>query len=355
MMWRPLGRLGIAAVFSTLLPIASHASVDITLALERVEDNVDYSPNLETGGFANPQSRPRFQASSLGVRWQVSPRTSLGASFTQREVNSLRDSFDISQLSVSATRLLAPATARYTLGTSVNLSMNFSDVLFKNSYTNYNGAVIRGASINRPQDQTLTAGFFAGLNLKHGFSLSARVAAGVLKSDHDYIEGQGQSSDGCEYAFTASEQNGSLNQQGSCGALVRYSQEFTSEQGVEERLGFLPSQDVSYRAQFIEAGTGMTWTRQALSLLLDYRFRQYQRGQLDVRIEDNGDTPTRASQIARANLSYRFSKRWSLSMSSIYQTAPYLDDVPMLYTAFTSQRFSDATALSFLISSTFTF
>lgn len=344
-----------AAVLSTLLPIAAHASVDITLALESVEDNVDYSPNLETGEFANPQSRPRFKASSLGVHWQVSPQTSFGASIAQREVNSLRDSFDISQLSISATRLFAPATARYTLGASVGLSMNYSDVLVKNSYTNYNDAVIRGASINRPRDQTLTAGFFAGLNLKHGFSLSAQVAAGVLESDHDYIEGQGQSREGCEYAFTASEHSGSLNQQGSCGALVSYSQEFISEQGVEERLGFLPSQDVSYRARFIEAGTGMAWTRQALSILLDYRIRQYQRGQLDIRIEDNGDTPTRVSQVVRANLSYRFSQRWSLSMSSIYQTAPYLDDVPLLYTAFTSQRFSDATALSFLISSTFTF
>lgn len=342
-------------MLSTILPLASHASVDITLALESVEDNVNYSPNLQTGGFAAPQSRPRFRAYSVGVKWQANPRTSLSASFAQREMNSLRDSFDISQLSIEATRTLSPEAARYTFGASVNLSMNYSDVLVKNSYTSYNGAVIQGASIARPQDQSLTAGLFAGLPLRHGFALSSRVAVGVLSSDHESIEGQGQSGDGCEYAFTASERSGSLIQQGSCGDLLSYSQEFNSEAGVEDRLGFLPSQDVSYRARFLEAGAGLGWTRQALTLMLDYRIRRYQRGQLDQRIQDNGDTPTRISQIASANVSYRLSERWSVSMSSLYQSAPYLDQVPLLYTAFTSNRFSKSTALSFLFSTTFTF
>jgi len=343
-----------ATMLSTLSPLASHASFDITLALESVEDNVDYSPNLQAGGFAVPQSRPRFKAYSVGVKWQASPRTSFSASLTQRELNSLRDSFDISQLSIKATRLLSPEAARYTFGTSVNLSMNYSDVLVKNSYTSYNGAVIRGASISRPQDQSLTAGLFAGLPLRNGFALSSRLAAGVLSSDHEYIEGQGQSGDGCDYAFTASDQRGSLIQQGSCGDLLSYSQVFNNEEGVEERLGFLPSQDVSYRARFFEAGAGLSWTRQALSLMLDYRIRRYQRGQLDQRIQDNGDTPTRISQIASANLSYRLNERWSVSMSSLYQSAPYLDHVPLLYTAFTSNRFSKTNALSFLFSLTFT-
>lgn len=340
---------------SALLPVSSLATVVATLGVEGVTDNVRYSPNMENGGFADPQTRPRFLAYSLGVDWQVTARTSFSLTVAHRELNSLRDSFDIGQLALNAFTVLSPRTAPYTLGLAVGVSVNHADSLIKNSYTHYNGAIIREASINQPQDRRLMMGLVAGLPLGHGFALTARLGAGLIHNSHDSMQGQGQSVEDCQYAFMTTSQTGSLTQQGSCGALISYSQQFANEDGVEERLGFRSSQDVSYRARFIEAGADMAWGHKAISLTLGYRIRRYYRDHLDQRIEANGDTPTRFSHVSRATVSYRLNRRWSLSLASIYQTAPYLDDVPMLYTAFTSQRFSGANALSFQVRSTFTF
>ncbi len=339
-------------IFTALSTNQAFGAVDITLSAESAGGHVDQSPNLPGGGFESSQSKPRFKALSLGIDWDLSARTSVSFSLAQRDMNSLRDSYEINQVALSTVTRISPAGAPYLLGVNVRLAVNHADQLLKNSFTSYNGATIRSASINRPQDRTLSAALTGVRPLGRGFSFLGRLSAGLVSSDHDSMQGQGQSSEGCQYAFSTNGSTGSLRQQGGCGVLISYSQEFANEDGVEERLGFRSSQDVAYKARFVGAGGELGWSHRSVSVSVGYRFREYFRDNLDHRITVNGDTPTRISQVARAIIAYSPRRRWTVSLASIYQTAPFLDDIPMLYTAFTSKRYTGGDSLSFQLSVT---
>lgn len=328
------------------------AAVDITFSAEGVGARVDQSPNLPDGGFAASKSKPRFRELSASMDLDVGSRTRISFSLAQREMNSLRDSFEINQVSLSAFTRISPADARYLVGVNVGLAVNHADQLVKNSFTHFNGATLRNASIIGPQDRTLSATLRGALPLRYGFSLSGGLSVGQVLSDHDSMQGWGQSNEGCQYAFSTDGSTGSLRQQGACGALISYSQEFANEDGVENRLGFRSSQDVAYRARFLGAGGELGWSHRSVSISVGYRIRKYSRGELDQRITANGDTPTRFSQVAKAIIAYDTGRRWTVSLASFYQTAPFLDDVPLLYTAFTSDRYTGGDSLSFQLSAT---
>jgi hypothetical protein len=185
-----------------------------------------------------------------------------------------------------------------------------------------------------------------------GFTVGTRLAAGLTSSAHDSLQGQGQSDEGCEYEFNTSGQTGSLTQLGSCGALLRYEQQFANKDGVEDRLRFRASEDVAYQAHFIEAGLQLDWTHKAWSFSTALQARQYFRDSLDRRISANGDTPTQLSQTASVEMQYQLNRRWSLGLLSTYQSAPFLDDIPMLYTAFTRERYTGGDVLSFQLKAT---
>ena len=344
------GVLASTLLLFSAIPDRAYGAIDITLSTEGVGDRVDQSSNLADGGFASPESKPRFQAFSTSVDWELNARSSVSVSLARRELNSLRDSFEIDQIAFSMFTRISHERAKYLLGVRAGLAVNHADQLVKNSFTHYNDATLRGASIEQPRDLTLTGGLSGTRPIGRGFSFSGRLNAGLVVSDHDFMQGEGESSEGCQYAFVTNGSTGSLQQQGVCGALINYSQEFANEDGVEDRLGFRSSEDIAYQARFVEVGAGLGWAHRAVSFGLSYRFRQYFRGRLDQRITDNGDTPTRVSQVARANIAYRLGGRWTVSLASIYQSAPYLDEVPLLYTAFTSERYTGGESLSFRLS-----
>ena len=85
-------------LFATVNTAHAFGVVDITLSTESVGDRVDQSPNLDDGGFASPESKPRFQAFSAGVDWTLNTRSTISVSLARRELNSLRDSFEINQI-----------------------------------------------------------------------------------------------------------------------------------------------------------------------------------------------------------------------------------------------------------------
>ena len=329
---------------------AARAAVDLTISMESVGDTVDQSPNLAEGGFAPPESKPRFQAFTAGIDWTFDARTSVSFSAGRNELNSLRDSFEINQIALSAYRRISPDRVPYTFRLHAALTFNYVDQLIKNSYTTYNGATLTSASISQPEDRTLSIGLSGSRLVSKGFKFAGRVNAGMISSDHESMQGVGKSQDDCSYSFSTDGSTGSLVQLETCGPLVSYSQQFANEDGVEDRLGFRSSQDVAHSARFLEVGGGVAWSRQSISIGVDYQFRQYYRDTIDERISENGDTPTTFSQTARAALTYRLGSNWSLSLASIYQTAPYLDEIPLLYTAFTSERYTGGDALSFKLS-----
>ncbi|MFK7853565.1 MAG: hypothetical protein AB8B79_05605 [Granulosicoccus sp.] len=319
----------------------------ISISTESVADQVEYSPNLDDGGFLAPEKRSRYQAARFEYSQQTDSRSVLKVSLAQREMTSLRDSYDVSQLELKGIHRISKPSATYFFDLALSASFNHTDRLHKNSYTTYDGNLITRSSIDNPQDQSLDISIIGGLKLGHGFSVRALSGGGFTRTDHRSVNGVGRSADGCQYAFSTDGKGGSLNQLGTCGDVISYQQTFADEEGVGERLGFRASKDIAYLASFIQMGSEIGWSTQRFTASLGYRYRRYFRGELDQNIEDEGRTAVRVSQLLDAQLTYSPSAKWRLSFSATYHSAPFLDDIPFLYTAFTSERYHDADALSF--------
>jgi len=335
-----------AALFPGLSTSTDFKQV-ISISTESVGDQVDYSPNLEEGGFATPERRSRYQSARFEYTHQQSPESLLNISLSQRQLANLRDTYEINQVEISTVHRFKLLPSRYFFDVAFGALFNHSDRLVKNSYTTYDGNLITRSSIVNPQDQTLYFNLMTGLKLGGGFSVRALSGAGITRSDHQSVNGVGRSADGCQYAFFTDGNGGSLDQLGSCGDVISYQQTFANEEGVEDRLGFRASRDIAYLARFIQTGAQISWASQRFAASFGYRYRRYFRGELDQNIEAEGRTPVRVSQLLDAEVSYNPTARWRLSLAATYHSAPFLDDIPLLYTAFTSERYNNADALSF--------
>ena len=334
------------------LPILGSA---IVVSSETVGDKVDYAPNIEDGSFASPEKRWRYQSAKLGYVYRPASRSLLSFSASHRQVNSLRDSYEISQFEIANLYRLSPIGARYFLDFSAAASANYSNSLVKNSFSSVNGNLITQSTIDNAHDVTLSLNLLMGSRLGNGFSIAAFSGGGAVHSAHNSVNGIGLSTDGCRYSFETDGSNGSLQQIGSCGDVLSYQQTYATEQGVEDRLGFRASRDIAYRARFIQAGTELRWSHQRFAASLGYRYRRYFRGALDREIAQNEGTPVRVSQIVNASFAYKFVSKLSLSLGVSYHTAPFLDETPLLYTAFTNERYHKNDAVSFNVGLSWSF
>jgi len=162
-----------------LVPFSQTVSADlaqqhrsgISASLESVGDQVDYSPNLPSGGFAPPQARDRYRTGKLSYFTRVGEKIRLDADLSQREMNSLRDSFQINQISLAASRESGSALdeKRFSLGAS--LTLNHADELYKNSFTEYNDQLITEVRLNGSSDATLEASARLGMSMSTHWDL----------------------------------------------------------------------------------------------------------------------------------------------------------------------------------------
>ena len=319
----------------------------ISITAETIGDKVSYSPNLVGGGHAYPERRSRHQSTRFEYTHSETPETLLNLSLSQRQLNSVRDSYDINQLTINYAIRVSPTLSRYSVDFSFGALLNHSDSLVKNSFTNYAGNLITRSSIENPQDQTLYANVISGFTVSKRVRTKLLVGGGVTRSDHESINGIGVSNNGCQYAFAADSGGGSLRQIGVCGDVINYQQTFVSEDGVSERLGFRPSEDVAYLARFAQFGAQISWSTSSIAMSIGYRYRHYFRGKIDENITVIGNSPVNVSQTLEAEVSYQPNRRWKLTLGTTYYSAPFLDDVPMLYTAFTSDRYDNTDVLNF--------
>jgi len=318
----------------------------ISISTETVKDKVDYSPNLAEGGYATPERRARFESYRVAYSFRQSPRSLVSVGISKREINSLRDSFEIDQVEFERYYRLTPNSSTYTVDLAFGASFSKAGRIHKNSYTSYGEYLITSSSIEDPKDRTLSLNLIGGKTLAGGLSIPSFAGGGVVRSSHKSVNGAGLNSDGCEYVFNADGSGGNLTQIGTCNALLNYQQNYASEADVGNRLGFRPSEDIAYWGKFAEAGAQLMWTANQYTASLGYRYRHYSRNTIDQNIEASGNTPVETSHIIRTGLTYRPAAQWQMSLDAKYQTAPFLDDLPLLYTAFTSNRYVNKSSLS---------
>jgi len=319
----------------------------VQLSTETVSDNVAYSPNLDQGGFATPKERARYQSYRLAYSFRHSGNSLVSISLSERQIYNLRDSFTINKAGFERFFRMTPSTSKFSLDLAFGASFSNADRIDKNSYTSFGENLITGSAIEKPRDRALSFNVIGGMKFGTQLTLSTFAGGGVVRTSHESINGKGQSGEGCEYEFSANGAGGNLTQIGSCNALLNYQQIYASEEDVGERLGFRPTQDIAYTGRFAESGVQIRWSSRKFGVSAGYRYRYYLRNIIDENIEASGNTSVTSSQTVHAEFSYKPSAQWQLSLAAKYQTAPFLDDLPMLYTAFTSDRYDNESSLSF--------
>lgn len=312
----------------------------ISLLHETVSDTVDQSPNLAEGGFATPVTKPRFKSDGFALSYKPDSHTRFHLLIAKRQMNSLRDSFEINGIRAGMRRRLNPSdTSWYSLGIGFDASVNFSPEIYKNSYTNYDDQLIKEVRIVQPRDARISIRADMAWALTDRLKMQFALSGGVSQTTQKEVIGTVQRDNECRYAFSASSQGGSVRQLERCGSLLSYVQKYPTNQSLIDTLGFSVTDDLSYRDYFLGPQISMRWKQGAWSLSTGYEYRQYFRPTLDRRIRQAGDVPVTRSYGGFASANVGLFTHWQLNARVMYQRAAFLDDVPFLYSAFTHERY----------------
>ncbi|MFK7859589.1 MAG: hypothetical protein AB8B64_12245 [Granulosicoccus sp.] len=312
----------------------------VTLQHETVSDTVDYSPNLQAGGFADAVQKPRFQSQGFHLSYNTDRQTHFHLKFAQRQMNSLRDSFVINGLSAGVKRRYPSLDERmYSLDFGLNASINQASEIYKNSYTNYADHLITEVRLIEPRDARLSVSADLAVALTSRLQMNVELSGGLSQTSQREVVGSARLDNDCRFAFNASSKGGSVRQVERCGNLISYVQRYPTNQALNDKLGFSVADDLSYRDYFIGPKITLQWRKGAWSIDTGYQFRQYFRPTLDKRIREAGETPVTRSQSAFASAGVNVLRHWQIRAGVRYQQAAFLDDIPFLYTALTHGRY----------------
>ena len=310
----------------------------LTVEGEGVGDTVPHAPNAAGGGFEPARERPRYAAVALGLE-RRSGAWHAGVELRGRRLVSLRDSYTIGGVGLGLARRLPAPVRGLDLELTLDVDANGADELYKNSWTEIDGARLTGARVHGARDVALTLGLAARVRLARATHLVARVGIGTTHATHARVSGEGTDADGCRYAFEASSYGGALELLEPCGSMIEFDETYADEAGVRERLGFAPTTDLKTFAP--DAGAGATLVHRAgrLELAVGYAYRRRDRGAFDARIQERGGRTVASSHTTSLRVGYAVSRALALRAGVHYRSTAYLDELPLLYNAFTSERF----------------
>lgn len=333
-------------------PTASEPSrFALSLELESVNDSVNYTPNLPSGRFAEPQEKPRFHANKLRISFSPPGANKFYASISQRQLTSLRDAFVVNQVRAGLQRRLpALKSPQYNLAVGVDAMFNYASELYKNSYTDYDDQLITEVRLIEPRDTRLSAQAQLGISLPRKIKVHVDLIGGFSHTSQKSVKGASRLSNQCNYEFNATESGGSVHQLGQCGQVVSFKQTYPNDAALNNRLGFSVAKDVSYRDYFLGTGVSLGWSIGPFLLNTGYQFRQYFRPTIDDRIRAAGGAPVTRSHNAFASTSITLFTHWQVNVNATYQSAAFLDDIPLLYTALTHQRYGGKGVIRYALS-----
>ena len=312
----------------------------IAIQHETVNDTVEYSPNLQQGGFASAVEKPRFQSHGIVLSYNPSQLTRFHIGVSQRQLNSLRDAFTVNEFRAGVNRRFhSPLRKRYSLNVGVDARVNMASEIYKNSYTSFADNLITEVRLIEPRDARLSSRADLSVALTERLHLTLAVSGGLSQTSQQGVVGVAQLDNNCQYAFNASENGGSVNQLERCGELVSYEQRYPDNQSLNDNLGFSVADDLTYRDYFFGRHISLNWQADSWAIGTGYEFRDYFRPTIDHRIREAGNIPVTRSHTAYANARVDVFRKWQLDALVRYQQAAFLDDIPFLYSALTNERY----------------
>ena len=318
----------------------------LSLEGESVADRVEQAPNAPGGGFEPERTKSRYAAGALALDWRPSDAWRLRASLGRRRVNFLRDAYAIGALHIGVARHLTSPSRAFGLELVLDLDANRAEELYKNSWTEVGGASLRGARLFDARDGTLMASLVARGELRSATRVAAMIGIGRTHATHEGLGGNAVDADGCAFDFEASGGAGELALVEPCGSLVTYSERYANEAGIEDRLGLAPSVDLEHEGNVLQAGAALSHPFGRVDLTLGYVYRRNDRDAIDDRLRERDAAFVTTSHTTSLTLGYDVGGGIGVAAGVNYRSTSYLDELPLLYNAFTSERFS-GNALSF--------
>ncbi len=315
------------------------APVEIAVDYKTVGDTVQYQPNLPTGGFATAVKKPRFKESNIGIRWQPIEQLSISGGLSKRRFTTLRDDFGFLKTSIGF-RYTSQKLKLKNTGFWFNFSSNNATELDKNSYTTINNQVIKSVVIKQPTDRILEFGVDRTFKLSSSTRLLTLISIGSTDTKHAGLEGD-LTRGNCEYQFNFSNNGGSVNQLNQCGDITALSRTYPDDNTVQQEFGVSPAIDLRNNSLFSKVGFGFSKDYGKWTFNSHYYFQKYHRDQLDKRIELSQNTAYDRNHVVSTTVQRTITNKLTLSAHAEYQLHRYLDEVPVLYTRLTSERFKD--------------
>ena len=336
----------VAATITNQIPSLSQgvyeaSAFNVGLGFGTVGDRVAYSPNLPDGGFSDPVSKPRYESHSVSAHWQVNSKLSVGGLLAQRNFTSLRDDFKFNSYRVDVSYRL-PAIAVDTI-TSLDFSIgsNRASRLDKNSYTQIGENLLRQVSVNSPSDLHWRASLSQNHKLTKNTRYTFFSGVGQTLSRHDGIEGSGVDSTGCVYDFQFFSEGGTVDQRDACGAIQSMNRVYPDELSIERDLSVAPQRDMENNAWFYRVGGNLTSSYNSWQTSLGFYHQRYVRDLLDQRIRNFGGEVLNANNVVTLQATRFMSGNLSYTATLEYNQHQFLDELPVLYTRLTSDRFSN--------------
>jgi len=309
------------------------------VAVSTVGDRVGYSPNLPQGGFVDPVSQPRYASHRLSAKWNGENNLSLGGSVAVRHFTSLRDRFKFSTYRIDASYALPALSVNTATSLDISLGSNRADQLHKNSYTQIGDNLIKQVTVNSPndlfwratlaQEQVLTGrtryGFFSGV--------------GQTISGHRGLLGTGVDGTGCSYDFQLYANGGVVDQRDICGDIYSMQRIYPDESSIESDLQVAPRKDMQNNAWFYRVGGNLTTNFKRWQTRLSFYHQRYVRDVLDQRIRSRGGKVYDRNNVVSLQATRYVNSSLSYSATLEYNQHQFLDDLPVLYTRLTSDRF----------------
>lgn len=175
-----------------------------------------------------------------------------------------------------------------------------------------------------------------------GQSATLVTLAGIGSTDSSHSGLSGSLSSGaCNYEFEFTNDGGSLNQVDQCGNVTSLSRIYPNDATVQQDFGVSPSSDLRNKSVYSRVGFGISKDYGKWSFTSQYYFQKYFRDHLDDRINLSSNESYDHNHVVTAAANRKITKAIIAGVQAEYHRHRYLDEIPVLYTRLTSERFED--------------
>lgn len=317
---------------------AAANGVTVALLVESLGDTVDYEPNLSEGGTATPRSRQRLLAGRLELDWHGSGSAEVGAKAERLTITTKRDSLEIDGGTVRAGWPLSKPKASVSMQITGLASGHRSDAFERTSFTAVEGATVTASRVSDPSSLKVGVGLESRWQMSPSVSVLGELAAGWTRVRHTSLQATAVDKDGCRYLLDSDESASTLTLAEPCGSLASFDQQWSGEEGFDERYGFAPSRDLDWDGRWMELEIGAALIRGRAQFAINWRWHRITRDGIDEKIEATGTRALRSSATLSLDAIYPLGDHVRLHASGSVRSRPWMADAPLLYNRFTAER-----------------